>query len=447
MACRPTRRVGEVAQIPRRHCPEPGCWPLNLASHAGPMLSFAGLWGVAYLTRRSPRPAKRDCPDGLRDPPGRHRRRRGTGPSLGMDRLGRRHHPFPVRVRPARRPERHDRGPDARLDLRKRRHGHSAICRLRSISMPMPEYRFPSAFCSIAGDRGDLFLLAGAALISAVGSLLFSTSSLLTQAYAGRLLIGIGAGVCFVAALKIAMLWLPLTFIDTQRDRRAHHVPGYGRRHRRSGSARGHPRVRKLARGHDLGGRVRRRFAAARYGLPPDPGESATSRELPRKSRDGIAFSSTSRRSDGWCCPDLRPGCWPSISRATPGRCCRSPDCDSRWGVAYLMARFGLERTTAAIATSMMLVGWAWWAAQSRGLGLGSPATAQNPDDRVFSHCDRAGWPVIILAPALSPTAVVTLLSAIGFAGGAVIIGSPWPTRRRRPPRRCHGRRSGIPQT
>lgn len=263
-------------------------------------------------------------------------------------------------------------------------------------------------------DRwGPRRLLAGAALISAVGSLLFSTSSLLTQAYAGRLLIGVGAGVCFVAALKIAMLWLPL--------HRYAAIAGLTMCLGTVGGIGGQAPLAAILefaswREVMIWAAVFAALCGGAIWLAARPGESATSRAS-RKSRDGIASPAlldglrlVMSRSQTWLLAlNLASHAGPMLSFA------------GLWGVAYLMARFGLERTTAAIATSMMLVGW----------GVGSAVAGWVSDllQRrkilmiVSSLIAIVGWPVIILAPALSPTAVVTLLFTIGLAGGAVIIG------------------------
>ena len=207
-------------------------------------------------------------------------------------------------------------------------------------------------------DRwGPRRLLAGAALVSAVGSLLFSTSSLLTQAYAGRLLIGIGAGVCFVAALKIAMLWLPL--------HRYAAIAGLTMCLGTVGGIGGQAPLAAILefaswREVMIWAAVFAALCGGAIWLAARPGESATSRES-RKSRDGIASPAlldglrlVLSRSQTWLLAlNLASHAGPMLSFA------------GLWGVAYLMARFGLERTTAAIATSMMLVGWGW-AARSR---------------------------------------------------------------------------------
>ena len=59
-------------------------------------------------------------------------------------------------------------------------------------------------------DRwGPRRLLTGGALLCGLGSLLFALAEGLPLAYAGRLLIGAGAGFGFVATLKLATAWFP----------------------------------------------------------------------------------------------------------------------------------------------------------------------------------------------------------------------------------------------
>ena len=59
-------------------------------------------------------------------------------------------------------------------------------------------------------DRfGPRVLLTAAALICAAGSAVFGLADSLTQAYAGRLLLGMGTGVAFISTLMLANRWLP----------------------------------------------------------------------------------------------------------------------------------------------------------------------------------------------------------------------------------------------
>ena len=59
-------------------------------------------------------------------------------------------------------------------------------------------------------DRfGPRRLLTLAAFVAAAGSLLFGLAASIEIAYGARLLIGIGSGVVFISALKLATIWLP----------------------------------------------------------------------------------------------------------------------------------------------------------------------------------------------------------------------------------------------
>jgi len=59
-------------------------------------------------------------------------------------------------------------------------------------------------------DRfGPRVLLTLAALVCAAGSLIFGLANGLPQAYAGRLLLGVGTGVAFISTLMLANRWLP----------------------------------------------------------------------------------------------------------------------------------------------------------------------------------------------------------------------------------------------
>ncbi len=262
-------------------------------------------------------------------------------------------------------------------------------------------------------DRwGPRRLLTGAALVCAAGSLLFATSGLLLQAYAGRLLIGVGAGVCFIAALKAAMLWLP--------RRRYAAVAGLTMCLGTLGGIGGQAPLAALL--EVAGWREVMVWAAAfaalcggAVWLAARPGEAAASRErrgpgggAPPPLLDGLRLVLS--RSQTWLLAlNLASHAGPMLSFA------------GLWGVAYLMARFGLERTAAAFMTSTMLVGWA---AGSAAAGWVSDLLRRRKLPMVASSLVAlGGWPAVLFAPDLPPAAVAALLFVIGAAGGAVIVG------------------------
>ena len=62
----------------------------------------------------------------------------------------------------------------------------------------------------ILHDRyGPRRVLTGAAMLCALGSLLFAVAESLTAAYLGRLLMGAGAGFALVGTFKVASIWHP----------------------------------------------------------------------------------------------------------------------------------------------------------------------------------------------------------------------------------------------
>ncbi len=90
------------------------------------------------------------------------------------------------------------------------------------------------------------------------------------------------------------------------------------------------------------------------------------------------------------------------------------------WGVPYLVHVQGLDRTTAASVTSIMLVSWA----------IGGPALGALADRLgrrsslilVIATANCLLWLPFVLAPDLPLLLVVPLAAALGFGGGGMIV-------------------------
>ena len=263
---------------------------------------------------------------------------------------------------------------------------------------------------------GPRRLLTAAAIVSAAGNLLFATAHILPQAYLGRLLIGIGAGVCFIGTLKIAMLWLPL--------RRYAGVAGLTMCLGTIGGIGGQAPLAAIL--EFVGWREVMLWAAlfallcgAAIWLAGRPGEPPANHRPPSTGSvdDGVGSLAlldgvklVLSRSQTWMLAfNLASHAGPMLSFA------------GLWGVAYLMARFGFDRTTAAVATSTMLAGWA--IGSVAGGWLSDRLQRRKTLMIVSSLVASGGWPIILFVPDLAPSAVIVLLFTIGFAGGAVIIG------------------------
>lgn len=90
------------------------------------------------------------------------------------------------------------------------------------------------------------------------------------------------------------------------------------------------------------------------------------------------------------------------------------------WGVPYLVHVQGLDRTTAASVTSIMLVSWA-----IGGPALGALADRLGRRSSLILAIATANcllWLPLVLAPDLPLVLVVPLMAALGFGGGCMIV-------------------------
>lgn len=195
---------------------------------------------------------------------------------------------------------------------------------------------------------GPRRLLTTAALVSALGSLLFATADGLWMAYLGRALIGVGAAVTWVGGLTIAAAWFP--------PQRFAMISGMTMALGMIGAVGGQA---PLAAAVDtLGWRATMGGAAgfalllgvALWLVVRDRGPySPPERTCEEPTRPGIlhGVGQALRRPQTWI------ACLYGPMMAAPILAFAG-----LWGVPYMMSTYGLARTDAAMATSAMLLGW-----------------------------------------------------------------------------------------
>ncbi len=257
-------------------------------------------------------------------------------------------------------------------------------------------------------DRwGARSMLAAAATLCALGSLLFATTDSLWLAYLGRLLIGAGAGFTFVGTLKLGAVWFPprrfalLTGLTLMMGM----IGGVG------GQA---PLAAAVA---AVGWRATL-IAAGAVGL-------LLAILIWSVVRDRAVPGSAAA-------PAFRGGLFHGL-----GQVLRAPHnwiialfaalmtapmwaFAALWGVPYMMQAHGLERPAAAVSTSLMLLGWA----------VGSPVAGwfsdfigrRKPPMLIGAIGALASFAALMYVPGLALPAVRFLIFANGFFSGATAI-------------------------
>ncbi len=260
---------------------------------------------------------------------------------------------------------------------------------------------------------GPRRLLTAAAIVGAAGSFLFGTADTLPQAYFGRLLIGAGAGVCFISCLKIAMLWLPI--------RRFAFLTGLTMFVGMMGgiSAQG-----PLAAAIDYTGWRGAVMWASLFSLVCGMGIWLVASAGDRSFRAGLRESSGNPDSLG-----LLGGLRLVLSRSQTWLLALNLAAHGApmlafaglWGVAYIMTRFGLDRTAAAFATSIVLIGWAFGAVAG---GWISDRIGRRKPMMIFAAVVALSvWLIILFVPSLNASIVIGLLLLNGLASGTMIVG------------------------
>ena len=254
-------------------------------------------------------------------------------------------------------------------------------------------------------DRfGPRRMLAGFAVLSAVGSALFAMAPGLGPAYAGRALVGLGAAVTWVGTLKLASLWFP--------PRHFALVTGLTLAMGMAGAVGGQAPLAAAVtaygwRGTMWGAAV---VAAAmavvlwlfvRDGVPSERQEDS-------RGSFGAGLILALRT------PQIIILALYSFTMAGP-----MLSVAGLWGVPYLMQVHGLDRTDAAFTTSAMLVAW----------GISSPLTGWFSDRMgrrpalVVAAIGGLvfGWAAFYLPGVPLPVRQV-LLCCMGAMGGAFVL-------------------------
>ncbi|MBI4967987.1 MAG: MFS transporter [Rhodospirillales bacterium] len=202
-------------------------------------------------------------------------------------------------------------------------------------------------------DRwGARRLLTGAALLAALGSLFFSQAQDLMPAYLGRALIGIGASVTWVGALKVATVWFP--------PRRFALVTGLTMAAGMVGAVGGQAPLSAAVAAFGWRATL---VGAGLAGLALALAIWLVVRDRPPGERDDKPASEEGRRLLSGLVVALKNPQTHFIGLYGGLLAAPMLAFAGLWGVPYLMLRHGIERPAAAAATSVFLVGW----------GVGSP--------------------------------------------------------------------------
>lgn len=195
-------------------------------------------------------------------------------------------------------------------------------------------------------------MLALAALLCGLGSLLFSMADSMAGAYAGRLLIGAGAGFTWVGSLQLAARWLP--------PERFAMVTGLTLMLGMAGAIGGQAPLAAIV--EQAGWRGTMAWAAGFALLlamliwlivrdRPDggPNEEPATGDVEKVTMSLLhGLRGTMAHRQSWFVA-LYGGTLTATMLAFAGL----------WGVPYLMQTYGISRPAAAASTSLLLVGWA----------------------------------------------------------------------------------------
>jgi MFS family permease len=278
-------------------------------------------------------------------------------------------------------------------------------------------------------DRyGPRVVIGTAALLCAAGSALFGWAPSLTEAYLGRLLIGVGAGVSWIGALYVASHTLPA--------HRFASAAGLTQALGMLGAIVAQAPLAALVQG--FGWRATMLWSALVAALLAvfffyAAGGGAAKDIPPLDRRQLLAgLGAVIRDSRTWI-----------LGAYTATHTGPFLAFGGLWGVPYLMQAHGYSRPAAALAMSAMLVGW----------GTGAPLAGwlsdrlgrRRPVMLAGSVAMLAGWLLLLILPSLPPAALVPLLGAIGMAGGVMFLA--FAVGRDAAPANAAGTMSGVINT
>ncbi|MEQ8967946.1 MAG: MFS transporter [Azospirillaceae bacterium] len=291
-------------------------------------------------------------------------------------------------------------------------------------------------------DRfGPRRVLSVAALVGGAGSALFAAADGLEAAYAGRALIGAGAAFGWVATLSLAAAWFPA--------RRFALVSGLTLAFGMAGGIGGQAPLAVLI--DAVGWRATLAGGAVfSLGLAVLIAIMVRDRpETPFAGGTGADDAAASAAPAGSAPPrGLVAGLRAALATAQVypialfGAAMSAPMLTfaALWGVPYLVARFEIDRPTAALVASAMLAGWA----------VGAPAGGWLSDRLgrrrlpmvVAASVALASLTAAFYAPGLGLAAVAPLLVVNGLASGTMVVG--FAAAREHAPRWAAGSTIGI---
>lgn len=267
----------------------------------------------------------------------------------------------------------------------------------------------------LADGIGPRRLSASAALLAAVGTLMFGLADGLWMAFAGRLLVGAAVGVAFVTCMKLAGHWFPANRFAT--------VTGVALLLGNSGGVlAGVPLSEAVS---FFGWRTTMvASAACTFALAAviwavvrdDPGE---------RGFDSFVHASVVENGS---LPPMRALRSVSARRETwlllaAGGLSAAPVLvfAGLWGVPYLTQVYGIDRSHAAALTSTMLVAWA---VGGPTLGAMSDRLGRRKLPYMIANVASATlWGVFLFWGDIPRMYLYPLFAAIGFTSGAMIIG------------------------
>ena len=263
---------------------------------------------------------------------------------------------------------------------------------------------------------GPKKLLTAGAFIASLGALLFAAAPNILFANLGRLLIGGSVGVAWVALLMLSIHWFP--------PHRFAMTSGLGLFFGIAGAVSAGVPLRILA---DQFGWRPVMLASAGVSLiiavsiwiivRDDPSERGYTSFAPPSNTGSHSPASlltgllkVFRYKNTWL-----------LSTAPSGLAGPVLAFSGLWGVPFLSTHYGLTPAKSAALTSTLLVAWAvggpLLGALSDRIGRRKPIYVTG----CFAAC--AGWSVILFVPDLPVWTLTCLLSMVGFASGAMILG------------------------
>ena len=268
----------------------------------------------------------------------------------------------------------------------------------------------------LADYWGPKKLLTAGAFIAALGAFLFAAAPNILFANFGRLLIGGSVGVGWVALLILSIHWFP--------PRRFAMTSGLGLFFGIAGAVSAGVPLRILA---DQFGWRPVMMASAGVSLiiavslwiivRDDPSERGYTSFAPPPITGGHSPASLlTGLLEVFCYKNT----W-LLSIAPSGLAGPVLAFSGLWGVPFLATHYGLTPAKSAALTSMLLVAWAvggpLLGALSDRIGRRKPIYVMG----CFAAC--VGWSLILLVPDLPVWVLTSLLSLVGFASGAMILG------------------------